>query len=49
MIEEREVRRGPGTDSVMVKEGREEVKVAGGENRVLEWGEGRDRRKHEGD
>lgn len=42
------MRRGPGTDSVMVK-GRKRLKVARGENRVLELGRERDGRKHEGD
>lgn len=49
MIEERDVRRGPGTDSVMVKGGGERLQVAGGENKVLELGKKRDGRKHEGD
>lgn len=48
VIEDRDVRRGTGTDSVMVKGGLR-LKVTGGENRRLELGKLRDGRKHEGD
>lgn len=49
MIEVRDVRRGTGRDSVMVKERGGGLKIAGGEDSLLELGKERDERKHEGD